>query len=149
MSFKPVLYIVLAAGLLIGLCLLALPVEVPKGQPTPPPETFRVQNLEIADAQEEREQGLSGRTALASDYGLLFVFEDKDAYGFWMKDMLIPIDILWLSDTGIILGIEHSVQPDTYPTVFYAPMPVQYVLEVAAGTAIRSGWDVGDAIELP
>jgi len=80
---------------------------------------------------------------------MLFVFEDNDAYGFWMKDMHLAIDILWLSDSGQIIGIEHSVEPDTYPAVFYAPAPVRHVLEVAAGTAKSNGWDIGDAIAIP
>ncbi len=146
MALKPVLYASVAIFLLGGACLLVLY----KGQPTSlPPEVFEVPVLELADTPEEREQGLSGRTSLEPGYGMLFVFEDEDAYGFWMKDMHIPIDILWLSDTGVILGIEHSVSPDTYPAVFYPPQPVMLVLEVAAGTARANGWDTGDAIRIP
>lgn len=105
--------------------------------------------FELADTPAKREQGLSGRTSLADDYGMLFVFEKPDTYGFWMKDMHIAIDIIWLSDTGTILGIEHSVAPETYPDVFYPPQPVTRVLETNAGVARARGWEVGETIYLP
>ncbi|HYE23391.1 MAG TPA: DUF192 domain-containing protein [Candidatus Paceibacterota bacterium] len=105
--------------------------------------------FEIADTFEKRQQGLSGRTEIPDDYGMLFVFEATDMHGFWMKDMHISIDIIWLSDTGEILGIEHGVSPDTYPNVFYPPQPVSRVLETRAGYARERGWDVGAVIYLP
>lgn len=105
--------------------------------------------FELADTPAEREQGLSGRTEIPEDYGMLFVFEEKGLPGFWMKDMLVPIDIIWLADDGTILGIERSVSPSTYPAVFYAPEPVQLVLETRAGHAREAGWDTGTRISLP
>ncbi len=80
---------------------------------------------------------------------MLFVFPKEDRYGFWMKDMLTSIDIIWLSDTGSILGIEASASPATYPNVFYPPEPVRYVLETRAGEAARRGWIVGTVVPLP
>lgn len=146
MTRKITIGVAVLITLLVGACLLALD----KGQPTPlSTESFRVPVLELADTPEEREQGLSGRTSLPADYGMLFVFESKNVYGFWMKDMFIPIDILWLSDDGTVLAIDDSVQPATYPSVFYPPVPVQYVLETAAGAARANGWEVGDRMELP
>jgi uncharacterized membrane protein (UPF0127 family) len=65
-----------------------------------------------------------------------------------MKGMLTSIDIVWLSDTGTILGIEDSVRPESYPAVFYAPEPVRYVLETRAGEARRQGWTVGTTVPL-
>lgn len=66
-----------------------------------------------------------------------------------MKDMLVPIDIIWLSDEGAILGIEEAVTPESYPDVFYPPSPVRYVLETRAGEARRMGWEAGTTIILP
>lgn len=105
--------------------------------------------FEIVDTPAKREQGLSGRTEIADHYGMLFVFDKPDVHGFWMKDMHVSIDIIWLSDTGEILGIEHEVSPDTYPNVFYPPQPVSRVLETRAGFARDRGWDVGTVIYLP
>lgn len=105
--------------------------------------------FEIVDTPEARERGLSGRERIPDGYGMLFVFPEKDTYGFWMKDMLVSIDIIWLSDNGTVLGIERSVSPATYPTVFYPPEPVRYVLEVGAGYARERSWEVGSVIDLP
>jgi uncharacterized membrane protein (UPF0127 family) len=80
---------------------------------------------------------------------MLFVFPKADTYGFWMKDMQVPIDIIWLSDQGRILGIEDSIAPSTYPTTFYPPSPVRYVLEVRAGLAREKGWESGTLLSLP
>jgi len=105
--------------------------------------------FEIADTFEKRQRGLSGRTEIPDAYGMLFAFETSDRHGFWMKDMHVPIDIIWLSDTGEILGIEHGVSPETYPNVFYPPVPVRFVLETRSGFASARGWQVGDSIYLP
>lgn len=109
--------------------------------------------FEIADTPQAQQQGLSGRANLSDTYGMLFVFDEPSRPGFWMKDMLVPIDIVWLSDTGVVVGIEHNVSPDTYqkvpPDVFYPPSQVSYALEVRAGLAASRGWSVGSVIVLP
>lgn len=105
--------------------------------------------FEVVDTPEDRELGLSGRTEVDHGYGMLFVFEEPGTPGFWMKDMQVPIDIIWLSDDGTILGIEGNVSPSTYPSVFYAPSPLRLVLETRAGYAKDAGWSVGDRIALP
>jgi len=107
--------------------------------------------IEVVDTEAAREQGLSGRTDVPDNYGMLFVFETKDRYSFWMKDMLVPIDIIWLADDGRIVGIEDSVSPDTYPNSYTAPTPVKYVLETRAGYARDNGWETGTIvpIEIP
>lgn len=94
-------------------------------------------------------RGLSGRADIPHDYGMLFVFARPDRYGIWMKDMLTPIDILWLSDNGLVVHVEEHVSPQTYPGVFKPPVPALYVLETRAGEAARKGWTVGSAIDLP
>ncbi len=106
-------------------------------------------SFEIADTTEKREQGLSGRTDIPHDYGMLFIFPKKGDYGFWMKDMKEPIDILWLDDNGEILKIDASVSPDTYPTAFHPPVPVRHVLEMRAGESALKGFFVGSRITLP
>ena len=110
---------------------------------------YSLSTIEVARTPEAREQGLSGRLSVPPEYGLLFVFPTAGKYGFWMKDMRVSIDIIWLSDDGTIIGIEESVAPETYPDVFYPPAPVRYVLEVAAGEAKTHGWSIGTKLELP
>lgn len=105
--------------------------------------------FEIATTTAAQERGLSGRASIPSDYAMLFVFNKDKMSGFWMKEMLVPIDIVWLSNSGRILGIDHSVQPSTYPSVFYPPQPVQYVLEMRADETERLKWKVGTTVLLP
>ena len=120
----------------------ALQGGAPKIQP-------RDMQIEIAATKETQEKGLGGRTELPKNYSMLFVFGAPENRAFWMKDMLISIDIVWLREDGVILGIEHSVSPKTYPKLFYSPGLVSYVLETNAGFARESGWSVGEKLELP
>lgn len=105
--------------------------------------------FEIVASTEARLRGLSGRADVPPNYGMLFVFPEANRYGFWMKDMLVPIDIVWLRADGTVVGIDAHVSPDTFPTPFYAPEPVTRVLEVRAGEAAAQGWVVGSVIDLP
>lgn len=135
----------------------AAPVSVVQPEPSEPAplpadvaaETPRTFDFEVVASNEARAQGLSGRTELPGGYGMLFVFDVPDRYGFWMKDMLMPIDILWLADDGTIVGIERNVMPSTYPEAFYPPRPVRLVLETRVGEAAAQGWDVGSRVYLP
>ncbi len=105
-------------------------------------------NIELADTPERRTQGLSGRASIEDDYGLLFVFPTDSRHGFWMKDMQISIDMIWISAEGTIVHIEHAVTPATYPTIFTPANPARYVLETRAGYAKDRGWSVGTVLNL-
>jgi uncharacterized membrane protein (UPF0127 family) len=110
---------------------------------------YSLAHIERVDTPAAREQGLSGRTEIPEDYGMLFVFPDKGDYGFWMKDMKVSIDVFWLSDDGTIVGIERALSPDTYPEAVHPPLPVRYVLETRSGTGAARGWTVGTTLALP
>jgi uncharacterized membrane protein (UPF0127 family) len=105
--------------------------------------------FEIASTTDARTLGLSGRTHVPEDYGMLFVFPEPGRYGIWMKDMHVAIDIVWLSKDGTIRGIDANVSPDTYPKVFYPPAPISFVLETREGEVMRQGWEVGTRLSLP
>jgi len=102
----------------------------------------------LADSSEERTLGLSGRTALPQGEGLLFIFPETGNWGFWMKDMHFPIDILWLGDDFVIHTIEESVPPESYPTIFYPSAASRYVIEAEAGFAEKHGIGVGEKVVL-
>ena len=89
----------------------------------------------LATSSEARVRGLSGRESLKPDQGMLFVFERPDISGFWMKDMLFPLDIIWIDENKKIVGINENVSPETFPNLFFSPKPVLYVLELNAGIA--------------
>ncbi len=134
---------------------IKMPISLPAGIPAieAPKDTasrgYSLQTIDRADSEQERERGLSGRAEIPHEYGLLFVFPEKGLHGFWMKDMQAPIDIIWLSDDGTVLGIEASVTPSTYPKTFSPPEPVRYVLETRAGEARMKGWTVSSRLGLP
>jgi len=98
--------------------------------------------VEIADTVESRAQGLSERKILRDGTGMLFIFDSSGQYGFWMKDMNFSIDIVWISESFEVIGIEHEVTPETFPTIFYPPGPVRYVLELPAGFSRNRGIDI-------
>jgi uncharacterized membrane protein (UPF0127 family) len=103
--------------------------------------------VEVAMTPESWEKGLSGRTSLAANTGMLFVFNRPDIWGIWMKDMLFPIDIVWLDITRKVIKIEENVAPETYPAMTYEPAtPARYVVELPAGTVKNIGITVGEGV---
>jgi uncharacterized membrane protein (UPF0127 family) len=93
----------------------------------------------IADSPQEQEQGLSGTDSLDEGSGELFVFNTVGKYGFWMKDMNYPLDLIWIDEKLNIVAISKDISPNTYPTIFNPPTDVKYVLEVNAGFSTKHG----------
>ena len=120
------------------------------GQSMLPTKTITIGNeklvVEIASTPEEQQSGLSGRSGLAAGTGMLFIFTPPSVEGFWMKDMLFSLDIIWADSNGVIVTIDKGLSPDTYPKVFMPDVPAQYVLEVPAGYAASKGIAVGQKI---
>jgi uncharacterized membrane protein (UPF0127 family) len=104
---------------------------------------------ELAISDEERQLGLMFREKLNSDQGMLFVFEDEDFHFFWMKNMKLSIDILWLDKEKRIVHIESNVPPcrkspcDTYAS----KIPAMYVLEMQAGLTAKNKLKLYDRLE--
>lgn len=90
-------------------------------------------NYEIAENENARQKGLSGRPFIKNNQAMLFVFQKSDVYCFWMKDMRFPIDIIWVDSSKTIVGTTEQVLPSSYPKTFCSPNPVQYVFEISAG----------------
>lgn len=105
--------------------------------------------VSIANDPEERYKGLSGVTDLPEMEGKLFVFDTEGQYGFWMKDTIIPLDIIWINNDLKIVHIEEGVQPDSYPTVFSSPVSARFVLEVNAHWVSTFNINVGDKVSIP
>ena len=103
----------------------------------------------LVETLADQAKGLGGTVSLDWDQGMLFPFPDKGSRTFWMKDMLLPIDIVWIKDDGTVLSVEGSIATSTYPTVFRPAEPIRYALEVRAGLAAERGWEAGTPLSLP
>lgn len=102
--------------------------------------------VEIADDDLERQKGLMYRERLAKNRGMLFLFPDMRPRAFWMRNTLIPLDIIYISDRGVVVSIQKSAVPfneTPLPSYGYA----QVVLEVQGGLTDALGIKVGDRIE--
>jgi hypothetical protein len=104
-------------------------------------------SLMVARTEDEQTLGLSGFPTLAQNEGMIFPYGSDDSYGFWMKDMLFPIDIIWIDVSMRVVWVEGSVSPDTYPSIFFPSAPARGVIELSAGTAERLGLSVGSLVE--
>lgn len=108
-------------------------------------------HLLITHDEKERQIGLSGRDSLPEDQGMIFQFPKEDYYGFWMKDMRFPIDIIYI-DQGKIVTIYPNVpapqSTNEIPPVLRPTQVADSVLEINAGQSAKNGFKVGDSVEL-
>jgi len=90
------------------------------------------------------------RTSLASDAGMLFVFELDEIHSFWMKNTLIPLDIIWLDADSRIIGFQENVPPCTTALcpLFSINRPSRMVLETNAGFVAENGVQIGRLVSL-
>jgi uncharacterized membrane protein (UPF0127 family) len=104
--------------------------------------------VEIAATPELRAQGLMFRDHLNPASGMLFFFPENGVYDFWMKNTLIPLDMIWIDEGRKIVHIKSDVPPcRADPCPSYDPaVEARYVLEVAAGEAGKRGFRVGDVV---
>jgi uncharacterized membrane protein (UPF0127 family) len=98
-----------------------------------------VVSVEVASDEETRSQGLMYRDHLADDRGMIFLFTQPGEYPFWMKNTLIPLDMIWMDSQHRIVHIAHDVQPcKADPCPNYPPnAQASSVLELAAGVAAK------------
>lgn len=110
--------------------------------------------VEIADTNSERQTGLSGKTSLGENDGMLFVFDKQNIMpSFWMKDMNFAIDIIWIND-GKIEQIDKDAKPEPGKSdkdlkIYTPEKPIDYVLEVNSGFSEKHSFKVGDKVEIP
>jgi uncharacterized membrane protein (UPF0127 family) len=102
--------------------------------------------VEIADTPDKRTTGLMYRRDLAPEAGMLFLFPAATPQKFWMKNTVLPLDMIFIGPTRTIVGIVADARP--FSTNPLGPdEPSQYVLEVNAGYAAKHGLAVGDRVE--
>ena len=111
----------------------------------------RTFQIEIADEPTKWQQGLSFKTHLADDEGMLFIYPEKNQPEFWMKDMNFAIDLLWI-DNQTIVGWEKDMQvSDSDQSAglikYQAPQSIDKALEIPAGSIKQLGIEIGDQVE--
>ena len=107
-------------------------------------------DVEIANTDIRRAQGLMGINSLDENKGMLFVFNKEDNYSFWMKNTLIPLDIIWMDKGGKVIFIKENAQPCTNDNCPYiiSDTKAKYVLEINAGKAGEINLKTGDNLDI-
>jgi uncharacterized protein len=103
-------------------------------------------STQVADSNQEREQGLSGKGCMPAGKAMRFDFDTPGEYGIWMKNMKFAIDIVWLAEDKTVVHVENNVGPETYPKIFTPLSPAKYVLETKSGQADKLGLKLGDKL---
>jgi uncharacterized membrane protein (UPF0127 family) len=109
------------------------------------PHRFKV---EVAETPEQMTQGLMFRRSLAPDAGMLFDYKEPTAATMWMRNTLIPLDMLFVDAQGRIVNIQQRAVPQSLD-VISAAAPVRVVIELNGGTAARLGIKPGDRVVHP
>jgi uncharacterized protein len=140
----PLLFVV--AGANVALAQLA---QFPKSDLTivtaAGPQKFSV---EVATAPAQLEQGLMFRRTMPADSGMLFDFKTSTMASMWMKNTLIPLDMLFVDEHGRIVNIHQRAVPNSLDTIS-AAAPVRAVIELNGGTVERLGIRPGDRVVFP
>lgn len=106
-------------------------------------------DLAIAGTPAERTVGLAGCRKIPQNSGMYFPYDPPQSAQFWMKGMVIPLDIVWIAG-GKVVGVVENIPPvektTVNPPIYTSPVVVDGVLEVAAGTAKAAGLTVGTPV---
>jgi uncharacterized membrane protein (UPF0127 family) len=144
-------------GFLMTVACGAAPPSTPKPAATPPPTGPRVilpsgavYRLELAHTPEQQAQGLMYRESLPEKTGMLFLFDDKGVHRFWMKNTMIPLDMVWMDAEGKVLFVSADTPPcKADPCPSYGPeSPAAMVLEIAGGKAVKEKIGVGSVLQV-
>ncbi len=135
------------------------PVPVPTAMPSPTaiagPAIVAGQcvfTIDLADTMEKSMRGLSGRSRIPPDFGMLWLFARQGETAIWMKDMLVPIDIVWMDREHRVLRVDANAPPqpgvpDQELKIYNPPPGAFSVLEIAAGRASACGMAPGAATQ--
>lgn len=107
-----------------------------------------VYTVEVARTPEEQAQGLMFRESLPERSGMIFLFSDREVHRFWMKNTMIPLDMVWMDEGGKVLFISAQTPPcRADPCPSYGPdSPAAMVLEIAGGKAAQEKIVVGSVL---
>lgn len=113
----------------------------------PEGDTIQHLDIEIADDDYQRETGLMYRQKMEGNQGMLFIFEEEQPRGFYMKNTYIPLDLIFLNSQNKVVNIAKDAVPED-PSTIPSQAPAQYVLEVNAGLSELWNLEVGDSLIL-
>ena len=134
---------------MVLLILLLMGCQQSQNRVTLKGQTFLV---ELADDNNSRAMGLMFREKLADDAGMLFIFPDVFRRAFWMKNTLIPLDILYFDEDRILVSISENTPPCKNTTTrcpnYPSSKPAKYVLEINAGLSRKYGFQPGDELNI-
>ena len=121
------------------------------GKPGEPEVCFKERcfYVELARTPQEWAKGLMFRKSLGNNKGMLFIFKDEDKHSFWMKNTLIPLDMLWIDKRGEVVFIKKMALPcleEECPSI-HPDKEAKYVLEVNGGIVDDIGLEIGDKAE--
>jgi len=105
--------------------------------------------LEVAKTTEEKSQGLMFRESLPKNHGMIFIYNEDKERSFWMKNTLIPLDLIFISSNNTIVEIKENIQPceiENCPS--YKSKPAKYVIEINAGLSEEIGLTEGNVVIL-
>ncbi len=102
-------------------------------------------NIEVADNDAEREQGLMYRDSMAENIGMLFLMDKEEPQVFWMKNTIMPLDIMFADSSHRIVSVHKNCKPYSLDQI-PSEKPALYVVEVNAGYSSKYGIKVGDLI---
>lgn len=117
------------------------------------PESRTSLEAEVAQTSQDRKKGLMYKENLPIDEGMLFVFPSEKERGFWMKNTLIPLDMIFVDAEGRIINIEEAVpEPNTSDRnleTYRSGEPAKYVIETNSSFTERKNVEEGDRVEIP
>ena len=127
----------------------ATPAATPPAGPRVVLPSGSTYSLEVVRTPEEQAQGLMFRESLPEKAGMLFPFSDKNVHRFWMKNTMIPLDMVWMDADGKVIFVSADTPPckgDPCPS--YGPdVPAASVLEIAGGKAAKEKIGVGSVLQ--
>ncbi len=147
-------HFLLASGVLVILLFGIVAIYLVSLRPPAEPKvTLLTENgpaafvVEVADDSQERQQGLMFRTELGPNRGMLFIFDQEEPQTFWMKNTLIPLDMVFISSAGTVVSVQRAIPCEADPCQLYpSGAPAIYVLEIAGGLADQLGIVQGTAV---
>ena len=105
--------------------------------------------VELAKTTSQKIKGLSKREKLCSNCGMLFVFGFETKLPFWMKDTMIPLDMIWLDKNGKVVDIKNVTETNNSQKIYQNETPALYVLELNINDSQKLNLKIGDIIQLP